>query len=428
MSLSEDDPMQLYQKFTESFNKIVPPPKQDENGQYHQFDSQLNFAPTEFNGAGFEPPSGGPGGSLFGTRPHYQYQPAVTSTIPGQSNSSPVSSQAGQMATLEPRQQDWYGSAGQQFPGLVTTEQQFASYGVIPPYDYQQPYMVTDPMFGMTNGFGVPLATRPPSTASPVVDGSQLHVGQPHINLSSPPMLDDTLNMLRSQDENTAGPSFAGALGNGDNMAGHMLAAKRKSIGLESLAMDQQPSSSTSSNRGRPRSKKPRKGDDAEMEEDGSVDGEEKEKKDKDRRWTNNQRERVRIKDINEALKELGRICSSHLKSDKPMTKLGIMNNAVDVIMTLEQQVRERNLNPKVACLKRREEGSASDSWTPPPQGSLTGAPGNMLGGPGGMSPGLSSSYTASPAPSTMSHAGFNTSQTSRPDAGLLHSTAGQFS
>ena len=59
------------------------------------------------------------------------------------------------------------------------------------------------------------------------------------------------------------------------------------------------------------------------------------------------------------------------------MTKLGIMNNAVDVIMTLEQQVRERNLNPKVACLKRREEGSSGESWTPPP-----GAAGqSMMGG-----------------------------------------------
>ena len=110
-------------------------------------------------------------------------------------------------------------------------------------------------------------------------------------------------------------------------------------------------------------------------------------KKDTDRRWTNNQRERVRIRDINEALKELGRICSSHLKSDKPMTKLGIMNNAVEVIMTLEQQVRERNLNPKVACLKRREEGSSGESWTPPPGG----APG-MMGG-------LASSYSPQPGP-----------------------------
>ena len=78
--------------------------------------------------------------------------------------------------------------------------------------------------------------------------------------------------------------------------------------------------------------------------------------RDKERRSKNNDRERIRIRDINEALKELGRICMSHLKSDKPQTKLGVLNMAVDVIVTLEQAVRERNLNPKVACLKRREE------------------------------------------------------------------------
>lgn len=54
-------------------------------------------------------------------------------------------------------------------------------------------------------------------------------------------------------------------------------------------------------------------------------------------------RRRIRIRDINEALKELGRMCMSHLKSDKPQTKLGILNMAVEVIMTLEQQVRGRN-------------------------------------------------------------------------------------
>ena len=78
--------------------------------------------------------------------------------------------------------------------------------------------------------------------------------------------------------------------------------------------------------------------------------------RDKERRSKNNDRERIRIRDINEALKELGRICMSHLKSDKPQTKLGVLNMAVDVIVTLEQAVRERNLNPSVACLKRREE------------------------------------------------------------------------
>jgi len=111
------------------------------------------------------------------------------------------------------------------------------------------------------------------------------------------------------------------------------------------------------------------KSDEAESAEDASMDPEEKDKKDKDRRWANNQRERVRIRDINDALKELGRICSSHQKSDKPMTKLGILNNAVDIIMALEKQVRERNLNPGVACLKRRTNSSSTEGLQSPSPG-----------------------------------------------------------
>uniref|UniRef100_A0ABD2WZ02 BHLH domain-containing protein n=1 Tax=Trichogramma kaykai TaxID=54128 RepID=A0ABD2WZ02_9HYME len=83
--------------------------------------------------------------------------------------------------------------------------------------------------------------------------------------------------------------------------------------------------------------------------------------REKERRQANNVRERIRIRDINEALKELGRMCMVHMKSEKPQTKLGILNMAVEVIMELEQQVRERNLNPKAACLKRREEEKAED-------------------------------------------------------------------
>lgn len=138
----------------------------------------------------------------------------------------------------------------------------------------------------------------------------------------------------------------------------------------------------------------------------------------------NNARERVRVRDINEAFRELGRMCQLHLKSDKAQTKLLILQQAVQVILGLEQQVRgrlparrprprpagpaprpagpapwapraqaagrsdprrrcalqgpapagsrrdpvphgsplppERNLNPKAACLKRREEEKVS--------------------------------------------------------------------
>lgn len=122
--------------------------------------------------------------------------------------------------------------------------------------------------------------------------------------------------------------------------------------------------------------------DDDDDEDDDDLDPTEKDRKEKERRQANNARERIRIRDINEALKELGRMCMSHLKSDKPQTKLGILNMAVEVIMTLEQQVRERNLNPKAACLKRREEEKAEDGPKIPQHHLLQQAPYPALPGP----------------------------------------------
>ncbi|CAL9701851.1 unnamed protein product [Knipowitschia caucasica] len=106
--------------------------------------------------------------------------------------------------------------------------------------------------------------------------------------------------------------------------------------------------------------KTPRSGTRTSITEDEDLNPEQKAERERERRMANNARERLRVRDINEAFKELGRMCQLHLKSEKPQTKLLILHQAVAVILNLEQQVRERNLNPKAACLKRREEEKVS--------------------------------------------------------------------
>jgi hypothetical protein len=165
------------------------------------------------------------------------------------------------------------------------------------------------------------------------------------------------------------------------------------------LSEDLKPSSSgAGGGAGGKRGKRARKMSD----DDDSMPPEVKMIREKERRSANNARERIRIRDINEALKELGRICMSHLQSDKPQTKLGILNMAVEVIMSLEQQVRERNLNPKVACLKRREEEKADGSGLAPP-----GAPSQGPQGPAsamGFPPPVSSQGQPPPPPGLLYH------------------------
>uniref|UniRef100_A0A8C9S721 Transcription factor 12 n=1 Tax=Scleropages formosus TaxID=113540 RepID=A0A8C9S721_SCLFO len=104
------------------------------------------------------------------------------------------------------------------------------------------------------------------------------------------------------------------------------------------------------------------------INEDEELNPEQKAERERERRMANNARERLRVRDINEAFKELGRMCQLHLKSEKPQTKLLILHQAVAVILSLEQQVRERNLNPKAACLKRREEEKVSGMPADPQQ------------------------------------------------------------
>eukprot|EP00062_Callorhinchus_milii_P002308 gi/632938370/ref/XP_007904699.1/ PREDICTED: transcription factor 12 isoform X4 [Callorhinchus milii] len=108
------------------------------------------------------------------------------------------------------------------------------------------------------------------------------------------------------------------------------------------------------------KSDKLQSGDRSSNHEEDDLNPEQKAERERERRMANNARERLRVRDINEAFKELGRMCQLHMKSEKPQTKLLILHQAVAVILSLEQQVRERNLNPKAACLKRREEEKAS--------------------------------------------------------------------
>lgn len=115
-----------------------------------------------------------------------------------------------------------------------------------------------------------------------------------------------------------------------------------------------------------------------------------KAEREKERRQANNARERIRVRDINEAFKELGKMCMQHLKQEKAQTKLNILHQAVEVITNLEQQVRERNMNPKTACLKRREEEKDQDpsnlKFPSVLQGHLVG-PGPVPVPPNGTSP-----------------------------------------
>ena len=394
MSGEGEDHLKLYQKFNESYNKIA---KSEASGlAYHD-----TGIPSEFTVSGYDYSSGvlgvTGGGAIPGTTTAQNFlqdpQYFTFSGGGGQTSAATALSQG-------PPSSGW-GAAGHDFQTSGDPSSLYLQTKLPPAadggyataatgaYDWHQQFLSGDvyPDGAGTSSYSPnPASSTPLQAPSPFSHSTTATlVGAPHQGSQE---IDDALNVLKTHVDVNNYQQTASGIENEPLLAAAQNSNKRKFDGFDSNYVDVKPSGLADGGVGKPtakaRTKRSRKSDEAESAEDSTLDPVEKDMKDKERRWANNQRERVRIRDINEALKELGRICSTHQKSDKPMTKLGILNNAVDVIMALEQQVRERNLNPKIACLKRREEGSLSgigggDPLSP--SGSLT--PTSMSGGAG---------------------------------------------
>jgi len=315
---ADQDPMRLQQKFNESFNKIARP---EGVGGVGGYEPSATFTSYDLG------PSPGP-------------LPPAPYLAPDPQDPQPYYNFSVVEGLAPPA--EWFPGAGgpEQYPGEPGAPY-LPSTSPSPAYAWQ---------------------------AFPPPDSLPSYTTFPNTNLPSTrylpvPELDDALNVLQNHAVVPNNPVLA-----------HKSSGKRKVDELKTEAEDCVPSSSGGEvlrpGQARKRSRGMSEEGAAEAEDAATDSSDPKTQTDTNRRWANNQRERVRIRDINEALKELGRICASHQKDNKPMTKLSILNNAVDVIMALEQQVRERNLNPKVACLQRQDarpsSGLSSPSLHPP--------------------------------------------------------------
>uniref|UniRef100_A0A915M2J4 BHLH domain-containing protein n=1 Tax=Meloidogyne javanica TaxID=6303 RepID=A0A915M2J4_MELJA len=95
-----------------------------------------------------------------------------------------------------------------------------------------------------------------------------------------------------------------------------------------------------------------------------SDDDKSAEEREVERRNANNTRERIRVRDINAAFKELARLCCSHVPNleERNLTKLNTLLKAVELIPMLEKMVDEktRMMDPRGDCVKRRMETTAT--------------------------------------------------------------------
>ncbi|KAL3097316.1 hypothetical protein niasHT_023535 [Heterodera trifolii] len=94
---------------------------------------------------------------------------------------------------------------------------------------------------------------------------------------------------------------------------------------------------------------------------ESSDDEKSTEEKEQERRNANNTRERIRVRDINAAFKELARLCSQHMPNvdERGLTKLNTLLKAVELIPQLEKRVEEKNrvVSARKECIKHRLNG-----------------------------------------------------------------------
>lgn len=290
---------------------------------------------------------------------------------------------------------DWGGQGGQS--GYAGSELDFPHkpYGVVGPVQgYDPNYYMAESMYAQSyanQGYGMAHSPAleqeggpvwsPPTSSLPYPPSALQHT-KPVKPEPDSELFDDALNIMKNHaqvfPEPTAYPDPSTGLPSSYPGPPPLLTSsnpprKRKAGEMEqhqASPLSPYPSSplspggsfkvSSSSGRG---GKRKKEDSEAGSEAGDDMDGD----KGVGRRFSNNARERMRIRDINDALNELGRVCMmlkpNNHKGDKPQTKLGVLNMAVEVINSLEAQVRERNLNPNTVCLQR---GSTPSSIASP--------------------------------------------------------------